>query len=221
MAKNSSVSNTIFTTIACSAIGILIWKMIEKQRKKNEKFNVVFVLGGPGSGKGTNCTKIVERFGYTHLSAGDLLRDERNSGSKLAEMINNKIKEGLIVPAAVTVGLLHKAMIKSGARNFLVDGFPRDPDNLSCWEEKMSQHCNVKFLLYLECPEEEMMVRLLERGKTSGRNDDNADSIKKRFQTYISSTRPIIEHFRKMGKVREVNSNRDLESVFNDVCKFF
>jgi len=215
------LTNTILTTVVCGVVGVLIWQMVEKQRSKKSKFSVVFVLGGPGSGKGTNCTKIVEKFGYAHLSAGDLLREERNSGSKLAEMINNKIKEGLIVPAAVTVGLLHKAMIKSGSQKFLVDGFPRDPDNLSCWEEKMAEHCNVEFLLYLECPEEEMMKRLLERGKTSGRNDDNAESIRKRFKTYITSTQPIIDHFRQLGKVREVNSNRDHDSVFTDVCKFF
>jgi len=189
--------------------------------EKRGKYMVVFVLGGPGSGKGTNCEKIVEKFGYHHLSAGDLLREERNSGSKLAEMINTYIKEGKIVPAEVTVDLLRKAMDKSGANKFLIDGFPRDPDNLSCWEEKMSDACFVEFLLFLECPEEEMMQRLLERGKTSGRNDDNEDSIRKRFKTYIQSTQPIVDHFRKLGKAKEVNSNRDQESVFADVAKCF
>jgi UMP-CMP kinase len=188
---------------------------------KRGKYLVVFVLGGPGSGKGTNCEKIVKKFGYTHLSAGDLLREERNSGSALADMINTYIKEGQIVPAEVTVDLLRKAMDKSGATKFLIDGFPRDPDNLSCWEEKMSEKCFVEFLLYLECPEEEMMQRLLERGKTSGRNDDNAESIRKRFKTYVQSTQPIVDHFRKLGKVKEVNSNRDQDSVFADVAKCF
>ena len=94
---------------------------------------VVFVLGGPGSGKGTNCAKLVEQFGYVHLSAGDLLRDERKSGSQLAEMINTYIAEGKIVPAEVTVNLLKNAMEKSATKKFLVDGFPRDLSNLKCW----------------------------------------------------------------------------------------
>lgn len=98
------------------------------------------MLGGPGSGKGTQCSKIVEVFGYIHLSAGDLLREERQSGSELAEMINTNIKEGKIVPAEVTVGLLRTAMEKSGATKFLIDGFPRDADNLSCWQEQMVYH---------------------------------------------------------------------------------
>jgi UMP-CMP kinase len=96
-------------------------------------FLVVFVLGGPGSGKGTNCSKIVNLYGYVHLSAGDLLREERQSGSSLSEMINTYIAEGKIVPAEVTVGLLRAAMEKSNCNKFLVDGFPRDMANLKSW----------------------------------------------------------------------------------------
>jgi UMP-CMP kinase len=179
------------------------------------------VLGGPGAGKGTNCTRIVDTFGYVHLSAGDLLREERNSGSELAEMINSFIRDGKIVPAEITVRLLRNAMEKSGATKFLVDGFPRDINNLRCWEENMSALVDVLFLLFLDCPEEIMMARLLERGKTSGRNDDNEESIKKRFKTYEDSTRPIIEYFRKIGKIRTVDANRNIEHVFADVCVHF
>jgi UMP-CMP kinase len=186
-----------------------------------EKFDIVFVLGGPGAGKGTQSALITEAFGYVHLSAGDLLRAEKASGSELAEMINTYINEGKIVPAHVTVRLLHEAMKKSGKTKFLVDGFPRDPDNLSCWEENMSDFTNVQFLLYLNCPQDIMVDRLVERGKTSGRSDDNREAIKKRFVTYENSTRPIIEHFEKLGKVKEVDSNRSVEEVFTDVEKCF
>lgn len=160
-------------------------------------------------------------FGYVHLSAGDLLRAERESGSQLADMINTYIKEGKIVPAKVTVDLLRAAMIKSGGTKFLVDGFPRDIDNLKCWEKEMSTFAQVKFLLFLDCPEDVMTERLLERGKTSGRNDDNIDSIRKRLKTYEDSTRPIIEHFRSLGKVRQVDSNRPIDVVFGEVSLHF
>jgi UMP-CMP kinase len=136
-------------------------------------------------------------------------------------MINTFIAEGKIVPAEVTVGLLKTAMEKSGADKFLVDGFPRDMANLRCWEEIMAPICDVQFLLFLDCPQEVMLDRLLERGKTSGRNDDNAESIKKRFKTYEESTRPIIEHFRSIGKMRQVNSNRNIDHVFADVSVHF
>lgn len=181
----------------------------------------MFVLGGPGSGKGTNCARIVENFGYVHLSAGDLLRAERESGSELADMINTYIKEGKIVPAEVTVRLLRNAMESSGKNKFLVDGFPRDIHNLECWEAQLNSIVDVSFLLFLDCPEEVMLERLLERGKTSGRNDDNIESIKKRFATYEASTRPIIEHFRSIGKVRQVDANRDIEIVYAEVSTHF
>jgi UMP-CMP kinase len=183
---------------------------------------VVFVLGGPGSGKGTNCARIVRDFGFVHLSAGDLLRAERESGSSLADMINTFIREGKIVPAEVTVRLLRNAMTNSGGDKFLVDGFPRDMQNLECWQKEMSSSiAEVVFLLFLDCPQEIMLARLLERGKTSGRNDDNEDSIKKRFLTYEQSTRPIIDYFRGQNKIREVDSNRDIEDVYADVKRFF
>lgn len=182
---------------------------------------VVFVLGGPGSGKGTNCAKIQEQFGYVHLSAGDLLRAERESGSELADMINTYIKEGKIVPAEVTVRLLRQAMEKSGSNKFLIDGFPRDLQNLECWKTQMSSLADVQFLLFLDCPHEVMTARLLERGKTSGRTDDNEESVRKRLLTYEQSTRPIIDSFRGEGKVREVNSNRSFDEVFADVSFHF
>lgn len=155
------------------------------------------------------------------MSAGDLLRAERATGSPLADMINNFIAEGKIVPAEVTVRLLREAMEKSGGNRFLVDGFPRDMDNLRCWEENMSSLCEVQFLLFLDCPHEIMVDRLMERGKTSGRNDDNIESIHKRLNTYEVSTRPIIEYYRKAGKIREVDSNRDPEAVYKDVSGHF
>lgn len=136
-------------------------------------------------------------------------------------MINTYIKEGLIVPAEVTVGLLLSAMQRSGCARFLVDGFPRDMDNLACWERVMSDVADVRFLLFLDCPQEVMLDRLLERGKTSGRSDDNRDSIVKRFRTYEESTRPIIEHFTRIGKIRTVDSNRDPAVVFADVAPHF
>lgn len=191
------------------------------ENNKKQKFHVVFVLGGPGSGKGTNCIKIRDKFGYEHLSAGDLLRAERESGSELAEMINTNIKEGKIVPADVTVGLLRKAMENSGKQKFLVDGFPRDLSNLEAWDKTMSDIADVAFLLFLDCPNDVVVQRLLERGKTSGRNDDNIETIQKRLETYENATRPIIEHFRSLEKVKQVDANKSEDDVFVDVCKCF
>lgn len=219
--SSKQVALTAGLALATMAVAYVGYTLYKRSRKDSKKSTVVFVLGGPGSGKGTNCARVVEKYGYTHLSAGDLLRDERNSGSELAEMINTFIKEGKIVPAKVTVDLLRKAMIKSGNDKFLVDGFPRDTDNLACWEQNMSDVATVSFLLYLACPQSIMLARLLERGKTSGRNDDNEESIRKRFDTYEKMTRPIIDHFTKLGKTKEVDSNRHIDEVFADVSRCF
>ncbi|CBN75026.1 flagellar adenylate kinase [Ectocarpus siliculosus] len=182
--------------------------------------HVVFVLGGPGSGKGTQCALIAEEeaLGYAHLSAGDLLRAERNSGSELAGMINEFIREGKIVPAEVTVGLLRKAMEKSGKSRFLIDGFPRNPDNLAAWEASTAGGAVVvDFALFLDCPEEIMTERIMERGRSSGRIDDNEEAIRKRLVTYRESTMPIIKEFEARGKLREVNSDQTIEEVAVEV----
>lgn len=185
------------------------------------------MLGGPGCGKGTNCARIVADFHYVHLSAGDLLREEKEKpASELATLINTCIVEGKIVPADVTVKLLRNAMDKNYSENnnknkFLVDGFPRDLENLACWQKNMDDIANVQFLLFLDCSHEIMVERLLERGKTSGRSDDNMATIEKRLATYEQQTRPIIERFTADNKVRKVDAAQPPEKVYEDVKKHF
>lgn len=103
-----------------------------------KKPQVLFVLGGPGAGKGTVCQKIVKTYGYVHLSAGDLLREERaKPGSEYGELIETHIKNGTIVPVEITCSLLDRAMqeSKSPHNKFLIDGFPRNEDNLRGWTQ--------------------------------------------------------------------------------------
>jgi UMP-CMP kinase len=142
------------------------------------------LLGSLWAGKGTQCARIVDRFGFVHLSAGDLLRAEREKGGETGEMIDRLIREGQIVPVKVTLDLLRAAMednMKQGRFLFLIDGFPRNQDNLDGWNREMADFAEVDFCLNLDCPEEVMEARLLKRGETSGRTDDNAEAIKKRF----------------------------------------
>jgi UMP-CMP kinase len=143
---------------------------------------VLFVLGGPGAGKGTQCANLVRDYHFTHLSAGDLLRAEQDrKGSEFGDLIKSYIKDGKIVPMEVTVQLLENAMTevvdkdKDKRGKFLIDGFPRKMDQALKFEETV---CPSKFVLFYDCPEEEMQKRLLKRGETSGRSDDNAESIK-------------------------------------------
>lgn len=186
-------------------------------------FNVVFVLGAPGAGKGTQCAKIVERYGFVHLSAGDLLRAERQKPeSAVGDMINNHIRNGTIVPVEVTCSLIEKAMIESGSNRFLVDGFPRNKDNLDGWNSVMEGKATVRCVVFLDCPQKVCLERCLARGAAgSGRLDDNVESLTKRFDTYMNSTMPIIEHYDKMSLVHRFDAARSPDQVFSDVEKVF
>jgi len=187
---------------------------------------VVFVLGGPGAGKGTNCTMLMEEFTcIQHLSAGDCLRKERNSGSANAELINNYIKEGKIVPVEITVHLLKEAMeqhLEEGKWLFLVDGFPRNMDNWNGWMKWMADFATIAFCLVIEVDEDILVERLLARGKSSGRADDNPESIKKRLKTYENSTKPIMNLFKSNGMLTEVDGNKgSVEEVYLRVRTHF
>lgn len=189
-------------------------------RKKSEIPTVVFVLGGPGAGKGTQCEKIINNFaGWGHVSAGDCLRAERNRpDSKYGKLINDIIKEGKIVPSEITVKLLQQAMATAeGKTKFLVDGFPRNLENLTTWETVVGSSAKVVSVFYFDTDEATMEDRLLERGKTSGRSDDNKEAIKKRFKTYQNETMPIIEKYKQQGLVDRFDASLPIDEVWKQV----
>ncbi|GBG31774.1 Adenylate kinase [Hondaea fermentalgiana] len=182
---------------------------------------VLFVLGAPGSGKGTQCTKLAEAFQYCHLSAGDLLRAERkNPDSKDGALIEAYIKEGKIVPIEITVKLLLSAMAADTAPCYLIDGFPRNQDNLEGWIRETSGRSDIEVLgvLFFDCPEQIITERILERGKSSGRSDDNAVAIKKRLATFRNETMPIVEYFEKREQVWRIDTNRPISDIFTNLC---
>ncbi|TQN73588.1 UMP-CMP kinase [Colletotrichum shisoi] len=177
---------------------------------------VLFVLGGPGAGKGTQCARLVSDYGFTHLSAGDLLRAEQDRpGSQFGQLIKDYIKDGLIVPMEVTVQLLENAMTetikKQGNKRFLIDGFPRKMDQAIKFEETV---CPAKLVLFYDCPEDVMESRLLERGKTSGRADDNAESIRKRFRTFVETSMPVVDYYEKQGRVVKLDATPTPQDVY-------
>lgn len=202
---------------------------------------VVFVLGAPGTGKGTQCELLARRLFdpkkhhnktmWTHLSAGDLLREERNApGSALGDLINAKINAGELVPSAITVQLLENAMRHAyhngpeGCVHYLIDGFPRGHENLAAWQATMTpQGHTVNFVLNFECPEEVLVGRLLERGKDSGRSDDTLAVIRKRFQTHQHNTVPLLAQFaaNTTTPVHTIDSAQSVEQVYHSVVGYF
>jgi len=174
---------------------------------------VVFVLGPPGAGKGSQCALLASEHPVAHLSAGELLRTEMASpDSKYREVIDNCIREGVVVPAEITVKLLRNAILaNTTAKLFLIDGFPRAMDNYECFRRVLGPYD--KFMVCLDCPEEELVKRISERAKVSGRTDDNAESLRKRIRVYKESTLKVFEHFEAEGRLRRVDGVGSLEEV--------
>ena len=188
--------------VAEAAVGAPNGTAIGTAANGAQTYKVAFVLGGPGSGKGTQCSKLVEEFGVVHLSAGDLLRAHIKSGSEDGKMVADMIANGQIVPSSVTVGLLQGAMDASGKSQFLIDGFPRNDENRVAFEAHTGIIPSVIF--FFDCPEAEMERRLL--GRNEGRTDDNAATIRKRFAVFQQQSLPVVEHYEKQGKVARISA---------------
>ena len=184
----------------------------------DEKYKVIFIVGPPGVGKNTQCDKIVEKYNFIHFGAGDLLREEIKKGTEEGKLIKSIMSEGKYVPAKITCGLIKKAMdIYGKEKIFLIDGYPRNQDNIDAWEETFRNNYVLVASIILSCNEEELEKRLLERARTSGRIDDKIDIIKKRFKTHIEQSKPIEEKLKKMGPFKEVEGNGTVEEVFDKI----
>lgn len=178
---------------------------------------IAFVLGGPGSGKGTQCAKIVETYGLTHLSAGDLLRNEISSKSENGSMILEIIKEGKIVPSEVTVKLIQKAINSTDNHKFLIDGFPRTEENRLAYERIVGAEPNL--VLFFDCPEEVMVNRILNRKQ--GRVDDNDEIIKIRLKVFKELSLPVIKYYAKKGILHTINAVGSEDEIFKKVRAVF
>ena len=153
--------------------------------------NIVFVIGGPGSGKGTMCELAQMQLGWTHLSTGELIRAEITAGGPDAAAIDALLKDGKLAPAEMVVRLLKRKMESvtrtTGKINFLLDGFPRSLGNMDAWHQVYGTDSELPKMLYFECPFEVLEKRILGRAKYSGRNDDNIDTV-----SYTHLTLPTI-----------------------------
>lgn len=184
-----------------------------------KKHKIYFVLGGPGSGKGTQCDKIVAKYGFTHLSTGDLLRDEVASGSARGKELTKIMEKGELVPLETVLGLLRDAMLKKAAtsKGYLIDGYPRELDQGKRFENEVAP---INCVLYFEVADETMKKRLLKRAETSGRVDDNEETIVKRLKTFHNLTQPVIDYYAKQGKVCTVVAEGTVDEIFKKVEDF-
>eukprot|EP00759_Apiculatamorpha_spiralis_P012021 PhF_6_TR19114/c0_g1_i1/m.28120/K13800/CMPK1, UMPK; UMP-CMP kinase len=179
---------------------------------------VFFILGGPGSGKGTNCTLLSKDFGFIHISAGDLLRDEAKTDTDLGKQITQILAAGQIVPSEITMRLLADAIGRNPtATGFLIDGFPRKMDQAMMFERDI---CLARRILYFDCSEEVMQKRIA--GRNSGRADDNPEVLLKRFRTNVEQCVPVVDKYKAEGRVDIIDCNvGSVEDIYVKVKQLF
>jgi adenylate kinase len=184
-------------------------------------FNII-LFGPPGSGKGTQSTKIVEKYGLIHLSTGDLLRKEMKEGSPLGLEAKSLIEQGALVPDNVVVGMIANAVDNNAdAKGFLFDGFPRTVAQAEALDTLLTEkNTSIATVLFLEVCQEELIERLISRAKTSGRLDDADPEIQKRRQeVYKNETLPVADYYYRFNKVDKVNGEGSIEEIFERLAE--
>jgi adenylate kinase len=179
-------------------------------------FNLI-LFGPPGSGKGTQSEKIVEKFGLIHLSTGHLLRQEIAEKTPLGQEAQNFMDKGQLVPDEVVIGMIDSCLEKHHeARGFLFDGFPRTIAQAEALDKLLAlKKTSICKVLALEVDEDELVKRLVKRGETSGRSDDtNEEVIRRRFAVYKTETEPVAEHYKAQGKLEQIKGVGTVDEIF-------
>ena len=173
----------------------------------------IVIFGAPGSGKGTQSDKMIEKYGLNHISTGDVLRSEIKKGTELGKTAAGYIDNGQLIPDDLMVSSFgdHKGVI--------FDGFPRTIPQAEALKKMLDERGDkVAAMIELDVPEEELMKRLILRGQQSGRADDNEETIKKRLVVYHSQTQPLIEWYKQEGLHYHINGLGELDRIFADIC---
>ena len=182
-------------------------------------FNLI-LFGPPGSGKGTQSEKIVEKFGLIHLSTGNLLRQEIADKTPLGLEAKNFMDKGQLVPDEVVIGMIDSSLVKhADAKGFLFDGFPRTVAQAEALDKLLVlKKTSITKVRALEVIEEELIKRLVKRGETSGRSDDtNEEVIRKRFAVYKEETEPVADHYKQQGKFEAIRGIGTIDEIFDAV----
>ena len=184
-------------------------------------FNLI-LFGPPGSGKGTQSEKLISKYGLKHLSTGDLLRSEIAGQTPLGLEAKNFMDKGQLVPDEVVIGMISSALdANPEAAGFLFDGFPRTEAQAEALDKLLKlKKTSIHLMLALEVSEEELVSRLLNRGKTSGRSDDNNEVvIRARIAEYHKKTSAVADYYKKFDKVKQVKGEGSIDEIFTALCK--
>jgi adenylate kinase len=179
------------------------------------------LFGPPGAGKGTQSQKLIDKYHLVHLSTGDILRNEISNGTQLGLEAKKLMDQGILVPDEVVIGMIsNKLDANKDAKGFIFDGFPRTVAQAEALDELLkSKNTAISGMVALEVNDQELEVRLLNRGKESGRPDDaNPEIIRKRINEYNTKTAPVANFYKSQGKFVSINGIGSIDDIFNAVC---
>lgn len=181
----------------------------------------IVLFGAPGSGKGTQSAKLIDRYGLYHISTGELLRDHISRGTELGKTADKYISKGHLIPDDLMIRILDDFLDKEAStKNGVVfDGFPRTIPQAEALEKLLEKRgTQLHAVVGLEVPEEELIERMLARGKQTGRADDNLDTIKNRLEVYHNQTLPLRDYYTKNGKYLGVNGSGIVDEIFDNIA---
>lgn len=181
----------------------------------------IVIFGAPGSGKGTQSDLMIKKYGFNHISTGDVLRAEIKNGTELGKTAKGFIDNGQLIPDELMVNILASVYDSFGKehKGVIFDGFPRTIPQAEALKAMLAEREHkVAAMIELDVPEDELMKRLIKRGQESGRSDDNAETIKKRLDVYHNQTAPLIEWYKKEGIHHHIEGLGELNRIFADIC---
>ena len=180
----------------------------------------IVLFGPPGAGKGTQSQFLRNKYNMTYISTGEILREEIAAESELGLQVKEIISQGSLVSDEIVAKIIDKKLSENmDSAGFLFDGYPRTVRQAEILDEMMEKFgMSLTGVLSLEVPEKLLIERMLERGKTSGRADDNLDSIKHRFVEYEAKTRPVLDFYESKGNLYKVNGVGEIQQIFKSLC---
>ena len=181
----------------------------------------IVIFGAPGAGKGTQSDKLIEKYGLGHISTGDVLRNEIKNGTELGQTAKGYIDNGQLIPDDLMVTILASVYDGFGKEHagVIFDGFPRTIPQAEALKKMLAERGHqIDAMIELSVPEDELMARLLNRGKLTGRSDDNEETIKKRLEVYHNQTAPLIEWYENEGIHHHVEGLGTVDEIFDRIC---
>lgn len=183
--------------------------------------NNIILFGPPGSGKGTQSEQLINKYKLTHIATGDLFRKHLAEGTELGTLAKKYMDEGHLVPDDVVIGMVEdKINSTPNSAGFIFDGFPRTVHQAEALDLLLSKKSYpIRTMLMLDVPEDELIKRILERGKTSGRTDDqNEDKIRTRIGVYENETIPVANYYDGQGKLNKIHGVGQIDEIFDRLC---